>query len=144
MEQSINQPFIERCKGNPEGALKRHKGWIVFDEDSGNMYQKTTIETENTGWVSRSWNSDTQDPGVLTGFYFKPTVADMRQIVTRSSNAVCFTEGNLTADDGGGYPYFWKPNSEYEDDGSTIIKPDDVAADEAGRWEIAPWIVLGD
>lgn len=71
----------------------------------------------------------------FTGNYTCPTIVELRAIPTVDCPPVsAITFGNLVVDDGQGAHYHWGDSDSQSDNGMSIIKPDDVAAADPGRW----------
>ena len=123
-----NAPIVTVI-GAPEGRDYAAAATVEADLYTGQLYAKTTDQTQNVGWA-QFVTSGTGGVG-LVGL---DNVAALRAKVFHISNEVAFLLGNLTADDGAGGNYYYSTTSTAVDDGSTVIKPTNVLLANPGRW----------
>lgn len=70
------------------------------------------------------------------GWFVADTLLLMRAITTQSSNKSVLLNGRITPFDGLGGDYGWSATSAAADNGTTIIRPNDLPA--TGRWIKVP------
>lgn len=123
------QSEIKQVSGTPEAYLKAPPGYIVRDTD-GRLWQKFTPATSATGWIP------------LMPYQVYDLPGNLRDSLAHLDGMLAFVLGGTVPFDFGAGAGYWVYQSDYgaqgDDDGLTIIKPDDVEdAASTGRWRLA-------
>lgn len=98
-------------------------GQFATDE-FGHAYQKRSGPSSNTGWLR------------LRAVQMYDILTDLPDEDCHLDGDVAIVLGGTAAFDEGGGMWVYQSDCELADDGYAVIKPDDVEADEPGRWRL--------
>ena len=128
----VNQQVIP-VWGAPEGRDFASCGTIEVDLNTGCIYIKVSPSDTNTGW-NQFVTTGTNSTGQI-GF---ANFTELRAKKTHVANEVALMLGAASPGDGFVGQFYYNPTDTRADDaddfGGTIVKPDNIAAASAGRW----------